>query len=593
MRHVVIGGGIAGVVAAEELCRLRPGDAVALVSASTVLKGVDAVVRISKTIEEVTVVERDLASLAHPNLRVVQGLVRAVDTQQRLVQLQGGEALPYDRLCIAAGARPKVLPFAHERIVSLRDVQSVEGFARQLASARRIAVIGNGGIALELVGAARGVEVVWVLKHGHIGDAFFDLDAAEFLLGVLQQQQQQEQQQQGQQEQQQQQQEQQQQQQQQQQAQEQEQQQGQQQEQQGQQEQQQQGQQEQQQQQQQQQAQQAQQAQQEQQEQQPPPPEQPGQPAAVAEAGTAGAAAAAAARGHAAGPKWVDQLPRGALPAHVRLERNAQVVGASSAPQQAPPVGPGAERWPLYLRLSSGKEVGVDLAVQAIGVEPATDWLPAELRRAPDGGVLVDENLESSVPGVFAAGDCCTVDPGRTAAHWFQMRLWTQARLMGLHAAAGMAGARDDEVLSLSFELVRRRAPPRGAIARRPAACRARGARLHGAASQRTVHARRAAGAQFTHVTRFLGFKVVLLGLYNGQKLSAAPRGDVVLYSRADGAQSFVRVLLLRGRLAGAVLLGETGLEETFENLILDGLDLSGYGPALLDPDAELDHIFD
>lgn len=45
---------------------------------------------------------------------------------------------------------------------------------------------GNGGIALELVGALRGVlDVVWVLKHGHVGDAFFDTDAAAFLLKQL------------------------------------------------------------------------------------------------------------------------------------------------------------------------------------------------------------------------------------------------------------------------------------------------------------------------------------------------------------------------------------------------------------------------
>ena len=27
--------------------------------------------------------------------------------------------------------------------------------------------------------------MVWVLKHGHIGDAFFDVDAAQFLLDEL------------------------------------------------------------------------------------------------------------------------------------------------------------------------------------------------------------------------------------------------------------------------------------------------------------------------------------------------------------------------------------------------------------------------
>ena len=54
-----------------------------------------------------------------------------------------------------------------------------------------------------------------------------------------------------------------------------------------------------------------------------------------------------------------------------------------------------------------------------------------------------------------------------------------------------------------------------------------------------------------------------------------------------------MRVTLLRGRLIGAVLMGDTQLEETFENLILDQLDLSSYGPGLLDPSIALDHVFD
>jgi hypothetical protein len=45
--------------------------------------------------------------------------------------------------------------------------------------------------------------------------------------------------------------------------------------------------------------------------------------------------------------------------------------------------------------------------------------------------------------------------------------------------------------------------------------------------------------------------------------------------------------------MQGAVLIGETELEETFEHLILDGLDLTRYGPDLLAPDVELEMIFD
>ena len=44
---------------------------------------------------------------------------------------------------------------------------------------------------------------------------------------------------------------------------------------------------------------------------------------------------------------------------------------------------------------------------------------------------------------------------------------------------------------------------------------------------------------------------------------------------------------------AAAAATAAAGLEEVMENLILDQLDVGQYGPALLDPDFELDHVFD
>lgn len=48
-----------------------------------------------------------------------------------------------------------------------------------------------------------------------------------------------------------------------------------------------------------------------------------------------------------------------------------------------------------------------------------------------------------------------------------------------------------------------------------------------------------------------------------------------------------------RQRVVGALLVGDTGLEETVEHLILDRADVSRFGPALLDPDADLEGYFD
>ena len=58
-------------------------------------------------------------------------------------------------------------------------------------------------------------------------------------------------------------------------------------------------------------------------------------------------------------------------------------------------------------------------------------------------------------------------------------------------------------------------------------------------------------------------------------------------------AEKAITILVLHSTVQGAVLVGETELEETFEHLILDGLDLTRYGPDLLAPDVELEMIFD
>ena len=61
-------------------------------------------------------------------------------------------------------------------------------------------------------------------------------------------------------------------------------------------------------------------------------------------------------------------------------------------------------------------------------------------RHAEDGAVLVNEYMETTVPDVFAAGDCCCYQPSsksleenETSGHWFQMKLWSQVRAYDFH----------------------------------------------------------------------------------------------------------------------------------------------------------------
>lgn len=61
-------------------------------------------------------------------------------------QPEGAElALPAE---LAEGAE---LAEMQRRVLTIRDTDSVQRLARQLQRARRVAVVGNGGIALELM----------------------------------------------------------------------------------------------------------------------------------------------------------------------------------------------------------------------------------------------------------------------------------------------------------------------------------------------------------------------------------------------------------------------------------------------------------
>ena len=61
-----------------------------------------------------------------------------------------GDKYFYKKLCICTGGRPNILA-EHPRVIGIRDTESVQQFKSRLSKARRVVIVGNGGIALELV----------------------------------------------------------------------------------------------------------------------------------------------------------------------------------------------------------------------------------------------------------------------------------------------------------------------------------------------------------------------------------------------------------------------------------------------------------
>ena len=467
---VIVGGGISGVTCAESISYLAPEEKVILITASSLIKAITNVIPLGKTLFQFDIEERDTSTLSkqHSSVAVIQDIVSEVNSKEKFVKTENGKIIKYQKLCLCNGARPKLIADNNPYVIGIRDTESVTNFLFKIKGAKRIVVVGNGGIATEIVYKIRGIDVVWVIKDKHISATFVDPGAAEFfqerLLSKNKHCEEKSVQ----------------------------------------------------------------------------------KNRCFKRARFSVSDEKSSKGGPALGPDWhnfkLTDFPT--LPAEVKVEYQCEVTNILSEPEDPQQ----EEKWPIYAELTNGKKVGCDFIISATGVIPNANLFGLEdLKKGEDGGYLVDWKLETSKEDIFAAGDVSTAG-WNVAKHWFQMRLWTQAHQMGQYAAKAMVSlSRKEEFYQdFCFEL-------------------------------------------FTHVTRFFDYKVVLLGLYNGQKMNQ----DYEILLRMTKGEEYVKLILKDGKMQGAVLIGETDLEEMCENLILNQLDLSIYGEDLLNPNIDIEDYFD
>ncbi len=99
----------------------------------------------------------------------------------------------------------------------------------------------------------------------------------------------------------------------------------------------------------------------------------------------------------------------------------------------------------------SGLTIECDAVVVGAGVRPDAMLAQRAGIEVGDGGIVCDSKLQTSVDGIYAAGDCCSYD---SVVHGRRIHVehWDVAMQQGIHAAGNMLGAeRDYDVVPYFF----------------------------------------------------------------------------------------------------------------------------------------------
>lgn len=171
-RYVVVGNGVAGTTAAETIRKHDPNGQITLLTDETYpLYNRVALPRFLRgDVDERRVMMRDVEAHRRKGIDLRLGTrVTRINAGDRTVLLQDGQELPYDRLLLATGGRPRRLSVPGSDAQGIYYFQSLDDARRLIhgaQGARRAVTVGGSYIAYELTEGlrSRGLEVTWLIR---------------------------------------------------------------------------------------------------------------------------------------------------------------------------------------------------------------------------------------------------------------------------------------------------------------------------------------------------------------------------------------------------------------------------------------------
>ena len=193
-RLVVVGNGMAGMRTVEELLKLAPDlyDITVFgaephgnynrILLSPVLAG-------EKTVDDIMLNSREW--YAQHGIELLAGdPVVSIDRPRRSVRSASGREVRYDRLLLATGSKPFIIPVpGHtlDGVIAFRDIQDVQAMLDAARNHRHAVVIGGGLLGLEAANGLmrQGMDVTVVHLSDCLMERQLDKPAAALLKGAL------------------------------------------------------------------------------------------------------------------------------------------------------------------------------------------------------------------------------------------------------------------------------------------------------------------------------------------------------------------------------------------------------------------------